>query len=148
MSFAAPTRKAHLEFCQREGWTEVRNATNKRGHHLTFELALPDGRILRTRVSRPPDKSTYGPDMWSHILRHQLAVTEAEFWAFLEHGTPPEGRGISLPADVEALPAGLIYQLAKLGVPETELAHLTKQTALELLHRLRGEPPVEPSRNR
>ncbi|BCB87816.1 hypothetical protein [Phytohabitans suffuscus] len=49
--------------------------------HVTYELTLSDGRVLRTRVSHPVDRTTYGPSIWSHILRDQLDVTNAVFWA-------------------------------------------------------------------
>lgn len=40
----------------------------------------PDGRVLRTRVSHPVDRTDYGKSLWSHILRDQLEVSEAQFW--------------------------------------------------------------------
>jgi hypothetical protein len=76
-----PTRKDHQNYCLNEGWTQIRNARGKSGHHVTFELTLPDGRVLRTRISHPPNRQTYGPSMWAHILRDQLHVSEDEFWA-------------------------------------------------------------------
>jgi hypothetical protein len=70
-----PARADHAKFCENEGWRVVRDARGRTGtHHLTYELDLPDGRTLRTRVSHPPDRTDYGPSIWSHILRDQLAV--------------------------------------------------------------------------
>src|SRR4051794_37351203 len=77
-----PTRDHHDRFCRIEGWRQVRNARGGTGtHHVTYELDLPDGRILRTRISHPVDRSTYGPAIWNHVLRDQLQVDEATFWA-------------------------------------------------------------------
>ncbi len=90
MSWPGPARRAHLDFCAIEGWTEVRRATEKRGgHHLTFELSLPDGRTLRTRISHPPATQTYGARLWAHILRDQLDVDEPTFWKCVRDQVPP-----------------------------------------------------------
>ncbi|WP_419943881.1 hypothetical protein [Candidatus Poriferisodalis sp.] len=83
MSHPAPTRTAHKRFCKTEGWQVVRSAVGKRStHHDTYELNLASGEVLRTRVSRPVDRQTYGPIMWAHILGEQLEVIEQEFWSF------------------------------------------------------------------
>jgi hypothetical protein len=34
-------------------------------HHVTYELDLIDGGVLRTRISHPVDRSSYGRSMWS-----------------------------------------------------------------------------------
>lgn len=82
MSWPQPSRKDHDAFCRHEEWERVRDAVGRKGtHHVTYELNLPDGRVLRTRVSRPVDRSDYGPNLWGHILRDQLEVDEATFWA-------------------------------------------------------------------
>jgi hypothetical protein len=124
-----PTRSDHQRFCEVEGWTEVRNATGKTGHHVTHELALPDGAILRTRVSNPPDRSTYGRSLWSHILRDQLGVDEATFWGCVRDGRLPDrGRQADLPG---SLPAGLVSVLLhQVGLPESEVAAMTREQAI------------------
>ena len=92
--YPEPTRKDHEQSCQIEGWTQVRNARGKSGHHVTLELTLPDGQVLRTRISHPPNRQAYGPSMWAHILRDQLHVGEEEFWACVrERKVPQRGRG-------------------------------------------------------
>ena len=89
-SYPAPTFADHAAFCKAEGWSEVRSATGGRvRHHATYELALPDGRVLRTRMSRPPDGRTYGPALWAHILRDQLEVDEGTFWRCVQDGVLP-----------------------------------------------------------
>jgi hypothetical protein len=66
-------------FCLTEGSDQLRNTFGGTvGHHITYELRLPEGRVLRTRVSRPADHTTYGPPLWRHVLADQLDVTEAE----------------------------------------------------------------------
>jgi hypothetical protein len=135
VSWPQPTREAHEKFCRVEQWTRVRDARGRTGtHHVTFELALADGRVLRTRISHPPDRTTYGPSMWSHILRDQLDVTEDEFWSCVHDGRTP-GRGTrDLPA--EALPAELVHLLLnRVGLAETDVAAMTKDEAVARLNR-------------
>lgn len=135
MNFPAPTREAHLTFCQVEGWTNVRSAQGRRGtHHDTFELMLPNGNVLSTRVSRPPDRSTYGKSVWSHILRDQLDVTEEEFWAAVEEGELPD-RG-AIPEPTEATPTEVVWQLLnRVGLSTDEVGHMTKEEAIARLQK-------------
>lgn len=133
MTFATPTRADHQRFCEIEGWNLVRNARGTTGtHHITYELTLPDGQVLRTRISHPPDRSTYGAGIWAHILRDQLDVTAAEFWACVQDRTPPVR--LSAPDQREGLPADLVYQLVtRFGVSEAEVMSMTKKEAVARL---------------
>lgn len=126
-------RRDHNRFCEIEGWTLVRNARGKAvGHHVTYELELPDGQILRTRISRPVNHATYGPNLWSAILGPaQLRVSEAEFWACVHNREPPD-RGASTPTPPDkALPADLVYRLITVvGVPEEQVAAMNREEAI------------------
>jgi hypothetical protein len=86
--------KDHQKFCEVEGWTCVSHGTGRRGKgrdHVRYELALPDGRILRTKISHPINRRTnYGIDLWKHILRDQLCVTQQQFWDCVEGSELPE----------------------------------------------------------
>jgi hypothetical protein len=128
------TRTDHETFCTTEGWTERKPATGKRGtHHVNFELPLPDGRILYTRISHPVDRTDYGPIIWSHILRDQLAVSEAEFWACVRDADKPLRGGLAPPA--LALPAELAYLLLhRVGISEDEVAGMSREQAIERLN--------------
>lgn len=139
MSWPAPTRADHEKFCHAEGWTLVRRATGaKVRHHLTFELPLSDGRILRTRISRPPDRSTYGRGLWSHILRDQLDVTEDEFWACVQDGARPRRSDQDQPR--EGLPAEVVHLLVtRVGLSEAEVAAMSKPDAVARLTRYWAE---------
>lgn len=103
------------------------------GHHVTWELSLADGRVLRTRISHPVNKKAYGPALWKTILRDQLEVTEAEFWACIKDAVRPDrGHAVELPPD--ALPAQLVNQLIRqAGVAEHEVARMSLPQALEAL---------------
>ena len=133
MSWPEPTRKDHEAFCAAEGWLRVRDARGRTGtHHVTYELALPDGRVLRTRISHPVDRSGYGPSLWGHILRDQLQVTEQEFWACVRENMKPERGAPEPPAT--ALPADLVHMLiTRVGLPEAEVAAMSKDQAIARL---------------
>lgn len=136
MKRRAATRREHVRFCEVEGWRQVQSArerTNK--HHLTFELPLDDGRILRTRVSRPPNNESYGKALWSHILRDQLCVTQGEFWSCVDDGkVPVRSTTTSIPPSA-ALPAGLAHQLVHImQLSSAEVAKLSLAEALELMN--------------
>jgi hypothetical protein len=115
VTWPAPSREAHNSFCLIEGWTEVRNAQRQKvRHHLTYELTRPDARLLRTGVSKPPNKDTYGAEIWSHILRDQLQVDETTFWARVQDKTKPDRGAPKAPA--ETVPADLAHLLMAISV--------------------------------
>ncbi|MGH9113780.1 MAG: cytotoxic translational repressor of toxin-antitoxin stability system [Acidimicrobiales bacterium] len=106
----------------------------KGGHHITYELVLPDGRVLRTRVSHPPDRRDYGSSLFVHILRDQLHVTEDEFWACVERGERPD-RGVST-TPPDALPADLVHLLIRrVGLSEETVAALSRDEAIKRINR-------------
>ena len=130
--FGEPTRKDHQNYCLNEGWTRVRNARGKGGHHVTFELTLPDGRVLRTRISHPPNRQPYCPSMWAHILRDQLQVSENEFWVCIrEKKVPQRGR---VEPTTPSIPAGVVAQLLSNGVEESEVRVMSRAEAIERLN--------------
>lgn len=132
MSFPQPTRRDHDTFCRTEGWREVHNA---RGgtvrHHITYELGLATGEVLRTRISRPVSGDSYGPALWRHILRDQLHVDEPTFWACICDEIRPNRGNTAAPA-CETLPADLVHLLIhRIGLAEAEVAAMTKNQAIE-----------------
>lgn len=135
MSFPAPTRADHDKFCRVEGWARVRDATGRTGtHHVTYELVVPDGRILRTRNSRPPNRTGYGARIWAHILRDQLCVDEATFWAAVRDGTLP-GRGRSAPSGESLPPEVAALLVNRVGLSREQIAGLSREEAIERLNR-------------
>ncbi len=130
MTWPAPTRQDHEIFCKNEGWQPVRNARGSTGtHHVTYELHLHDGRILRTRISHPVNRDTYGAQIWSHILRDQLDVDQGTFWSCVQDGITPD-RGIPQPR-AEALPAELVHLLlTRVHLSEAEIAAISKDEAI------------------
>lgn len=141
MTWPAPTRSDHEAFCTTEGWQQVRDSQGRTGtHHVTYELHLHDGRIPRTRISHPPDRSTYGKSIWAHILRDQLDVSEAEFWACVQDKVKPDRGEPRVPA--EALPAELVHLLiTRLGLSDAEVAKMSKADAIARMQEYWSRPP-------
>jgi hypothetical protein len=135
------SRRDHQRFCDIEGWTEVRNARGKpTQHHITYELTLGDGRILRTRISRPANANTYGKGLWSHILDDQLQVTAEEFWECVDHKRPPQRQPSTNPP-ATTFPASLAYQLVHvLHMTSEEIAGLTLEDAVRLMAEYWAQP--------
>jgi len=135
VTWPAPTRQAHEPFCTTEGWQQVRNARGQAvSHHVTYELQLHDGRILRTRISHPVNRETYGPSMWSHILQEQLDVDQATFWACVQDGKKPD-RGTHEPPP-QALPADLVHLLlTQVHLSEADVAAMSKEEAIARMQR-------------
>ena len=133
MSWPQPTRAHHEKFCRIEGWRPVRDARGRTGtHHCTYELDLPDGRILRTRISHPPDRTDYGPGIWRHILRDQLDVSEEQFWTCVRDGIPPGRAAANLPA--HALPAEVVHLLlTRVKLTQADVAMLSLEQAVARL---------------
>ncbi|RKT83480.1 hypothetical protein SAMN05421805_10533 [Saccharopolyspora antimicrobica] len=113
----------------------MRNARGRTGtHHVTYELGLPDGRILRTRISHPVNRTDYGPRMWKHILRDQLQVEEDEFWVCVNDGIRPN-RGMP-ERHAESLPVDLVRLLiVRVGLSEAEVASMSKDEAIARIQR-------------
>ena len=135
------SRRQHKQFCDIEGWEPVLNARGKPvSHHITYELALEDGRVLRTRVSRPANNDTYGPSLWAAILRDQLDVTEVAFWDCVERRILPPRPGAAAPP-ATGLPASLVHQLkTALGLSDSEIASMSKDEAVSLMSEYWSRP--------
>ena len=78
-----PTWAQIERYCRKDGWAEVR-----RSGRIFFEKVLGDGTVLRTHRSFSSRKSM-SPGRFKAILRHQLKVSEEEFWRVLEGGVRP-----------------------------------------------------------
>lgn len=135
------TRKDHEKFVETEGWVRVRTARGGTGtEHQTFELRLDAGDILRSRISHPVNRTTYGTSLWTHVLRDQLHVSSDQFWDCASHRTLPPRSAPS--ADVAAaLPADLIRGLMQVvGLYEADVRVMTKEQAIDRMNaHWRGE---------
>ncbi|HET9257209.1 MAG TPA: cytotoxic translational repressor of toxin-antitoxin stability system [Pseudonocardiaceae bacterium] len=135
MTWPQPTRKDHETFCRAEEWRRVRDARGWTGtYHITYKLDLFDGRILRTRISHPVDRTSYGQGLWKHILRDQLEVDEPRFWSCVREGITPDRGRPEPPA--EALPADLVHMLiSRVGLDESALVGMSRAEAIARLAR-------------
>jgi hypothetical protein len=135
VTWPAPTREARGAFCRTEGWQPARNARGQTGtHHVTYELQLHDGRVLRTRISHPVNRETYGEHLWTHILRDQLDVDQATFWVCVQDGKKPDRGAPEAPP--EALPADLVHLLlTRVRLSEAEVAAMSKEEAIARMQR-------------
>jgi hypothetical protein len=124
------TRRDHEAFCTIEGWVQRKRATGKRGsHHVNYELPLPDGRVLYTRISHPIERTDYGPSIFAHILRDQLEVSAEEFWDCVNNRVLPS-RG-QMQQFAEAIPLGVIRVLTQEAhIPEALVRTMTKAEAV------------------
>ncbi|HEX9088860.1 MAG TPA: cytotoxic translational repressor of toxin-antitoxin stability system [Arthrobacter sp.] len=128
------TRDEHEQFCTKEDWTPATNARGQKvRHHATYELPLHDGRILRTRISRPVNRTTYGPSLWGAILRDQLEVTADSFWSCIKDGVLPDRGGPEVPPT--ALPLSLVILLTQTArISEERVAAMTKAEAVQAMN--------------
>lgn len=62
------------KYCDKNGWTMIRDTD-----HWYYEKVLSNGEILRTRVSHSVSREIPA-NLWRKILKHQLKLTEEEFW--------------------------------------------------------------------
>lgn len=131
--YPAATREDHDDFCTNEKWTLVRGSTGQPvTHHKTYELSLWDGRILRTRISRPVDRTDYSRRMWSHILREQLEVSSAEFWSCARDNELPDRGAPEIIVPRKSVPLYLVRELSRMGVAEHEILAMDAAGAAQL----------------
>ncbi|HET7326151.1 MAG TPA: hypothetical protein VFJ14_02580 [Nocardioidaceae bacterium] len=137
------SRADHDKFCRVEGWSEVRNARGKAvQHHITYELRLSDGRVLRARVSRPANTKTYGSGLWGAILTDQLCVTEEQFWACVNDSELPNRGEDEDELAGNALPAQLVFQLIHVArIPEEQVAEMSLDEAVAAMTTYWSRPP-------
>ena len=104
-------------------------------HHRTYELMIPSGEILRTRISKPVDRTTYSSSMWSAILRDQLKVTSDEFWACVQERVLPDRGGSESTSNPQALPLHLVNELIeRVGLKPEEAVALSLEEAVERIN--------------
>ena len=128
------TREDHDQFCENERWKLVHGAAGQPvKHHRTYELALWDGRILRTRISKPVDQTDYATSMRSHILRSQLNVTADAFWSCVNSTVLPDRGSPKTPGAKNAVPLFLVEALREHGVDDDAILALDAAGAAALL---------------
>lgn len=119
-----------------EGWEIVHGSTGKPvQHHRTYELVIASGEILRTRISKPIDRTTYSASMWAAILRDQLKVTNDEFWDCVQNKVLPDRGGAPSAPNPKALPLHLLNELIeRVGMAPEDAIALTLEEALQRMN--------------
>lgn len=118
-------------FLEHDGWSEEPNLARgraRRGDHRRYRKELADGSTLRTKVSHAL-REEIGPDLFRHILRDQLRVTEERFWAVVKgQAAGPAGPP---PPPESTIPGWLVTRLLfTVGLPETVVRTMTVDEAL------------------
>ncbi len=129
-----PTWGQVEQFCRIDGWTQAR-----RTDHVFFEKVLDDGTVLRTHRSFASTK-TMSPGRFKAILRHQLRVSEDDFWRALASGQPVV-RPSDIPEEVPRLPLYLVRVLTQLGKSNAEIAALSVDDAERIVQEHWSRPP-------
>jgi hypothetical protein len=136
---APPTYKDLRDFCRIDGWVDLKTKRSavqgRKGQaldHDRYEKVLPDGRILRTKVSR--GSGQYGdPNLWRRIWRDQLGLeSEDQFWEALRTEKPVDRTPVQPqpPASAATKPAWLHRNLVLIaGIPEPEVLAMSADEA-------------------
>ncbi|MEO7295325.1 MAG: cytotoxic translational repressor of toxin-antitoxin stability system [Candidatus Limnocylindria bacterium] len=112
------------------GWEEVPNRSrggSRGGDHWRYRKALPDGRVLRTKVSRSLG-SEIGASLLGHIVRDQLEATMDEFRA-VASGQRRKPRPDPVPEPVP-IPGWLVIRLVEtVGLAESVVGAMSPDEA-------------------
>ena len=116
-------------YVEHDGWTEEQSRSRNRtrpGDHWRYSKEQPDGRTFRTKVSHSV-RDEIGPSLFGHILRDQLHVDVARFWAVVHRRSIPEAPIAPTPAPVSGW---LIHRLiVTVGMSEKEVRTLNAEDA-------------------
>ncbi|MBS2961883.1 hypothetical protein KGA66_02405 [Actinocrinis puniceicyclus] len=145
-----PTFAQLRKFVEVEGWDDKDKLSSKRtGDHHRYVITTPTGERLMTRVSHGAGQIA-DRDLFAHILRDQLQVTEAQFWDAVDHGVGPERPTLPGPDPAEgpSVDAKLARNLlTKVGMTQPELIGLTQAEAVAIWQHwlTTGERPSVPA---
>lgn len=125
-----PTFRDLKTYLERDGdWKEIPSLARGRrrvGDHWRFRKTLPDGTVLRTKVSHALGDEI-GPDLLGHIVRDQLHTTMKHFRDVVAGRATK--RAAAKPR-VAAIPGWLITRLIHtVGIPEAEVRGMSAKVA-------------------
>lgn len=126
-----PTFRDLQTYLERDGgWEEVPNLARGRrrvGDHWRYRKTLPDGTVLRTKVSHALGDEI-GRDLLAHIVRDQLRTT-MEHFSDVVAGRSTSEAAASEP-QVEPIPGWLVVRLIHTaGLPEAEVRGMSAEDA-------------------
>lgn len=122
-----PTFRDLKTYLERDGgWEPIPNLARGRrrvGDHWRFRKVLPDGTVLRTKVSHALGDEI-GPDLLGHIVRDQLRTTMDHFHDVVAGRAGSEAM-VAEPK-VEPIPAWLVERLIyTVGMQEDEARRMS-----------------------
>jgi hypothetical protein len=120
--------KTYLE--RDKGWEETPNLSRGRrraGDHSRYRKVLPDGTVLRTKVSHALGDEI-GPDLLGHIVRDQLRTTMQHFRDVLAGRASSEAAAAE--PMVEPIPGWLVMRLIyTVGMLEDDVRRMSPEEA-------------------
>lgn len=126
-----PTYRELRRFVECEGWTDRDQAGGRKtGDHHRYVFTTPTGERLYTRISH--GRGRYGDaDLFQHVLRDQLHVTEGQFWDAVDHGVKPDRPVPRAVPDAPAMDAKLARNLlTKARLSPADLVGMTQEQAV------------------
>ena len=135
MTATSPTWGDIRDFLRADDWRELppgeRGGTQS--DHIWFEKVLPDGKVLRTKISHAK-QMTVSAGRFRAVARHELEVSTEELWECIRRGEP-----VDRPAPVEEPvyqhPAWIVNVLSgQLHMSDDDIAKLGAQEAERLVH--------------
>lgn len=128
-------------FVEHDGWTEEPNLVRGRaqtGDHWRYRKDLPDGTSLRTKVSHGL-RDEIGIDLFKHILRDQLRVTEDRFWDVVRGGATDVAD--APPPQAATIPGWLVHRLIfTVALGDDEIRAMTVDEAHATREAYKAEP--------
>lgn len=126
-----PDKKDLRRFCELDGW-EKTEATSP--DHDRYRKRLPDGTVLRTKVSRGRGAIVRNPGLWAKVWRHQLHLeSEDQFWKALKDRMPAQ-RSATEPEPPEPQMDSWLFEALTMtfGVDENRVRDMEPDEALAL----------------
>jgi hypothetical protein len=121
-------------FCQVDSWSRKADSPGRSVRkHEVWTKALADGSTLHAVVSK--GRGEYSARMMAWIVKHELRVTEEQFWAAVRHGVAPEREATPARPRGELLPLALMKALLAAGYTIDDVRDLTHEEARRLLER-------------
>lgn len=127
-----PTHRELRKFVEVEGWVNKDAASGRAtGDHFRYVFITPMGERLATRISHGTRK-IQDADLFKHILRDQLQVSEEQFWLAVDKGVAPVRKQQQSNKNTgSAIDAKLARNLIqKVGLTPQDLAGMTQATAV------------------
>ena len=128
-------------FVEHDGWTQEPNLARghaRTGDHWRYRKDLPDGTSLRTKVAHSL-RDEIGIDLFKHILRDQLRVSEDRFWDVVRGGLTEETVA-PLPR-AATIPGWLVQRLIfTVGLREDEVRAMTVDEASAAWEAYKAQP--------